>query len=134
MKSKDDDNKQDSWDCRFFPCGDSCCQHGVDVFSQERDLLIVAGLALASDFSGPETDEDGTSLYRTKKDKRGCVFLQTPRGCRLHSTGYKPSVCRAWPRTLDEARQAARQKYLPCFATRWGKRTAEVLKTNSADV
>ncbi len=109
----------DTWDCFSFPCKDSCCQHGADVFEHERDILIAAGIATAADFLLPETDETGITMYRTRKGPRGCVFLLDERGCRLHSSGHKPSVCSAWPRTFQEAKGAADDDYLPCFSLRY---------------
>jgi hypothetical protein len=32
MKKESEEKKVPQWDCFSFPCGDSCCQHGVDVF------------------------------------------------------------------------------------------------------
>jgi len=117
------------WDCFSFPCGDSCCQHGADVFAHERDYLISLGMASASDFSGPQTDETGDVLYRTKTGSRGCVFLLDQRGCRLHLSGHKPSVCREWPRNFQEARQAADKDYLPCFSLRYAQEIQNGKKT-----
>jgi hypothetical protein len=116
-----EEKKPDQWDCFSFPCGDSCCQHGADVFPRERDALISAGIARASDFTRPKIDEEGTKLYRTRKTSRGCVFLMEDRGCRLHVTGYKPSVCSEWPRNYEEARCAAGEGYLPCFSVRFSE-------------
>jgi Fe-S-cluster containining protein len=121
MNCKPEEKKISDWDCFSFPCGDSCCQHGADVFAHERDHLISSGLASASDFSGPQTDEMGDVLYRTKTGTRGCVFLQDDRGCRLHMSGHKPSVCREWPRNFKEAKQAAGKNYLPCFSVRYAR-------------
>lgn len=115
MKNESEEKEALQWDCFSFPCGDSCCQHGVDVFAHERDLLISAGKATAADFWRPKTDKTGTIMYRTRKGPRGCVFLQEERGCRLHISGHKPLVCRVWPRTFQEAKRAAGKNYLPCF-------------------
>lgn len=123
---KSDESPKEPWDCCSFPCGDSCCQHGADVFEKERDWLIQTGQAEATDFSGPRTDQDGDVMYRTKTGPRGCVFLQETRGCRLHASGHKPSVCREWPRNYQEACQAARSHYLPCFSQRYNKAAEEV--------
>jgi Fe-S-cluster containining protein len=124
MKNEEEKKKEKEsaqWDCVSFPCGDSCCQHGVDVFAHERDLLISAGTALESDFSGPNTDEDGAVMYRTQIGPRGCVFLMDGRGCRLHISGHKPLTCHVWPRTFQEAQCAAGEGYLPCFPLRYNK-------------
>lgn len=125
MQNESDENKGTPWDCFSFPCGDSCCQHGVDVFSHERELLISEGVATAADFSGPRTDRDGSVMYRTRKGPRGCVFLQDERGCRLHVSGHKPSVCCVWPRTFQEAKRAAGMGYLPCFPLQYNKGSAD---------
>jgi hypothetical protein len=115
------EEKPDQWDCFSFPCKDSCCQHGVDVFPSERDALIAAGVAKPSDFTKPKMDAEGTILYRTRKTARGCVFLMKDRGCRLHALGHKPSVCSQWPRNFEEAKRAAGDGYLPCFAARFSR-------------
>lgn len=107
------------WDCFSFPCKDSCCQYGVDVFADERDRLIRDGKATAGDFLGPKIDKTGTTMYRTRTRPRGCVFLLDERGCRLHSSGYKSQVCREWPRNYREAKRAAGKDYLPCFPHRY---------------
>ena len=121
MNNESEAKKMDEWDCFSFPCGDSCCQHGADVFAHERDLLISAGKASASDFSGPTTDKTGDILYRTRTGPRGCVFLMDERGCRLHVSGVKPSVCSVWPRNYREAKRAANENYLPCFSLRYNQ-------------
>ncbi|MEN6467852.1 MAG: YkgJ family cysteine cluster protein [Smithella sp.] len=119
MKNESEEKKETPWDCFSFPCGDSCCQHGADVFAHERDSLIAAGKATAADFLQPKTDKTGTTMYRTRVGARGCVFLLDERGCRLHIAGHKPSVCREWPRTFQEAKRAASDNYLPCFPHRY---------------
>ena len=121
MKNEAEEKELTQWDCVSFPCEDSCCQHGVDVFAHERDLLISVGKAIASDFSEPNTDETGTIMYRTQIGPRGCVFLMNERGCRLHISGHKPLVCHVWPRTFQEAMCAASEGYLPCFSLRYNK-------------
>lgn len=121
MKNKSSEKKEPEWDCFSFPCGDSCCQHGADVFAHERDLLISEGVATASDFLGPTTDETGETMYRTRIGTRGCVFLLEDRGCGLHIAGFKPSVCHEWPRTFQEAKRAASNNYLPCFPHRYNR-------------
>lgn len=129
MKNKSEEKNDPQWDCCSFPCGDSCCQHGVDVFEHERDLLIHAGKATASDFLQPTIDETGAILYRTRIGARGCVFLLDERGCRLHISGYKPSVCSEWPRTFQEAKRAAGENYLPCFPLRYPREPNNKSKT-----
>lgn len=119
--SETEEKEASPWDCCSFPCGDSCCQHGVDVFEHERNLLIAAGKASTADFLKPKTDKTGTTVYRTKTGPRGCVFLLDERGCSLHISGHKPSVCREWPRTFQEAKHAAGKDYLPCFSHRYGQ-------------
>ena len=121
MKTESEKNYCEPWDCFSFPCADSCCQYGVDVYPDERDMLIAEGMATASDFSGPAADEDGLPMYRTKQGSRGCIFLHNERGCKLHVSGHKPSVCRVWPRTFQEAKSAAGKGYLPCFALQYKK-------------
>ena len=122
MKNEAEEKELTQWDCVSFPCGDSCCQHGVDVFAHERDLLISVGTAIASDFSEPNTDETGTIMYRTQTGPRGCVFLMDGRGCRLHISGHKPLTCHVWPRDFEEAMCAAGEGYLPCFPHRYDKK------------
>jgi hypothetical protein len=129
MKKECEEKNAEMWDCFSFPCSDSCCQHGVDVLARERDLLISDGKATASDFLSPETDKTGATTYRTRKGPRGCVFLMDERGCKLHSSGHKPSVCCAWPRTFHEAKSAANDDYLPCFHLRYNLETKKKIKT-----
>ena len=119
MKNESKKKEMSQWDCFSFPCGDSCCQYGVDVFADERDRLIRAGKATADDFLGPKIDKDGTALYRTRTGRRGCVFLLDERGCSLHISGHKPRVCCEWPRNYQEAKRAAGKDYLPCFLHRY---------------
>lgn len=123
--NESEEKEAPEWDCCSFPCGDSCCQHGVDVFAHERDLLISTGKASAADFLRPKTDKSGTIVYRTRIGPRGCVFLLDERGCRLHISGHKPLVCREWPRTFQEAKRAAGKDYLPCFPHRYNQRINE---------
>jgi Fe-S-cluster containining protein len=125
MMSESKEKEVLEWDCVSFPCGDSCCQHGVDVFAHERDALISLGKATAADFLRPKTDKTGTKMYRTKIGSRGCVFLQDDRGCSLHISGHKPSVCCEWPRTFQEAKRAAGENYLPCFPHRYSQGKSE---------
>jgi Fe-S-cluster containining protein len=129
MKNELEEKNETQWDCFSFPCADSCCQHGADVFEKERDLLISAGIATASHFSGPKKDKTGTVLYRTQIGTRGCVFLMDDRGCRLHVSGHKPSVCCEWPRTFREAKRAAGEDYLPCFPLRYSQEPNNKNKT-----
>lgn len=129
MKNKSEEKKETEWDCCSFPCGDSCCQHGADVFAHERDSLISVGVATASDFLEPKTDKTGTTMYRTRVGARGCTFLQDERGCRLHISGHKPVVCCEWPRTFQEAKRAASEDYLPCFPLRYNRNPNNKTKT-----
>jgi hypothetical protein len=108
--------KQFNWTspCETFDCNDDCCQYGVDVEVEERDLLIANGLAKPGDFTGPE-EEDGFLMYRTELGPRGCIFLLPERGCRLHHTGYKPLVCKIFPRDEAELREAFEDGSMPCY-------------------
>ncbi|MEE9914109.1 MAG: YkgJ family cysteine cluster protein [Deltaproteobacteria bacterium] len=119
MKNELKKREASEWDCFSFPCQDSCCQYGADVFAHERDHLILVGKATAADFLTPETDKTGITTYRTQTGPRGCVFLLEERGCSLHVSGHKPQVCREWPRTFREAKSAANNDYLPCFPHRY---------------
>jgi Fe-S-cluster containining protein len=101
--------------CLSFRCTDQCCTYGADVEIEEYRLLIEHGLATPGEFTGPEEDE-GFWLYRTALGPRGCIFLLPERGCRLHNTGFKPSVCRVFPRDAAEAKEAYEDGYLPCVA------------------
>jgi hypothetical protein len=103
-------------DCLNFDCNDQCCQYGADVYPEEYAALLEAGLATQTDFTGPEEEEDGTLLYRTALDKRGCIFLKPTRGCRLHESGIKPYVCTIFPRDEEEAMEAHLDGYLSCIA------------------
>lgn len=104
-------------DCATFPCGDACCSAGVDVWPAERERLLSLGLATPDQFTGPETDDEGDVLFRTALGPRGCVFLVEPRGCRLHTTGAKPSVCTEVPRDGDEVEEMAAEAMMPCAAS-----------------
>ncbi len=107
-------------DCRTFPCKEECCSAGVDVWPEERQLLIDANLATEADFTGPELDEEDL-LYRTTLGSRGCVFLDAQRGCRLHVTGLKPSVCVDVPRDKEEVDEMFEENMMPCQKEwRWG--------------
>ncbi len=109
-----------SFDCRTFDCADACCHYGVDVFPNERQALLDAGLARAEDFIGPEQDEAGDWLYRTRTNEYGCVFLLRSRGCHLHPTGKKPSVCIIFPRDHEEAHESYQAGDLPCYPAMTG--------------
>jgi hypothetical protein len=100
-------------DCRTFPCKEECCSVGVDVWPDERERMLAAGVATAADFTGPTLDE-GDWLFRTALGPRGCVFLQPDRGCRLHAIGHKPSVCNAVPRDPEEVEHLHAEDMLPC--------------------
>ena len=102
--------------CLKFDCADLCCKYGVDVLPDEYANLISNHLADPSEFTGPEQDEDGVWLYRTVEGKRGCIFLSSARGCRLHDTPYKPIVCQLFPRDRAEALEAYQDGYLPCIS------------------
>jgi len=101
--------------CLTIHCKDECCRHGVDVVPEERASLISNNLANPADFTGPRTDEEGDVLYRTQLGPRGCVFLLSARGCRLHSSGQKPSVCKEFPRDAEEIQEAYEAGDLPCL-------------------
>ncbi len=101
--------------CLKIDCADLCCKYGVDVLPEEYANLIAQHLAEPGEFTGPEADEDGTMLYRTVEGKRGCIFLSSTRGCRLHDTQYKPIVCQLFPRDRAEALEAFQDGYLPCI-------------------
>jgi hypothetical protein len=82
--------------------------------------MIDDGVAGAPDFTGPELD-DGDLLYRTALGARGCVFLEPARGCRLHTIGYKPSVCSEVPRDAEEVAELDGYQMLPCHREwKWG--------------
>jgi hypothetical protein len=108
----------ESPDCMTYPCAQDCCSHGADVWPFERDALIAAGEAVGEQFTGPEVDDEGDSLYRTAVGASGCVFLKGEgRGCRLHFTGLKPEVCRVVPRDADEAEEMHGDGQLPCIGS-----------------
>ncbi|HEX9295650.1 MAG TPA: YkgJ family cysteine cluster protein [Polyangiaceae bacterium] len=107
-------------DCTTFACKEECCSAGVDVWPEERQRMIDDGVAKADDFTGPELDEEEW-LYRTAIGPRGCVFLQPERGCRLHTIGYKPSVCVQVPRDAEEVAELLDYGMLPCHDHwKWG--------------
>jgi hypothetical protein len=101
--------------CLTFACADDCCTYGADVEIREQRLLIENNLAVPEEFTGPEED-GGVMLYRTALGPRGCIFLLPDRGCRLHNTPFKPSVCLVFPRDTEEAKEAFEDGYLPCVA------------------
>lgn len=102
--------------CLQINCADLCCRYGVDVLPEEYENLIAHHLADPAEFTGPEADEeDGAMLYRTAEGTRGCIFLSSTRGCRLHNTQYKPIVCQLFPRDRAEALEAYQDGYLPCI-------------------
>jgi len=99
--------------CLTFACADDCCTYGADVEIEEHQKLIEHHLAVPEEFTGPEED-GGVMLYRTALGPRGCIFLLPERGCRLHNTPFKPSVCLVFPRDTEEALEAFEDGYLPC--------------------
>ena len=101
-------------DCMETDCADACCRYGVDVLAEEYERIISLNIASYKEFTKPYIS-DGDILYRTRIRKRGCIFLQPQRGCRLHSTGHKPITCLSFPKNLQEAREAYQDGYLPCF-------------------
>jgi hypothetical protein len=111
--------------CMTIHCEDECCRHGVDVLPEERAALIANNLASPNDFTGPQEDEVGDLLYRTQRGPRGCVFLLPTRGCRLHSSGQKPSVCKDFPRDAEEILEAYQAGDLPCLDYGGGQKYAK---------
>ena len=103
-------------DCETFPCREQCCSEGCDVWPHEREALLQHGIAQVSDFDEGYEDDEGDWLFRTALGPRGCVFLSEQRGCRLHTTGLKPAVCIAVPRSIPEADEMAAEGMLPCRA------------------
>ena len=83
------------------------------MFADERQRMLDNAVATPENFTGPEDDE-GDLLYRTALGPRGCVFLHPNRGCRLHGTGYKPSVCSEVPRDAEEIAELVGYEMLPC--------------------
>jgi len=84
------------------------------VWPAERDALLASGLARSSDFDEGYEDEEGDFLFRTALGARGCTFLESTRGCRLHTSGLKPAVCAAVPRDTREADEMKADGMLPC--------------------
>jgi hypothetical protein len=101
-------------DCGTYPCRDDCCSEGCDVWPAERDALLSSGLAQPSDFDEGYEDDEGDFHFRTSLGSRGCTFLESTRGCRLHTTGLKPAVCSAVPRDAREADEMYADHMLPC--------------------
>jgi len=66
-------------DCVSFPV-EILVANTVSMYSRTRGIFDFCRTAIASDFSGPNTDETGTIMYRTQKGPRGCVFLMDGRG------------------------------------------------------
>jgi hypothetical protein len=116
--------------CLTFACADDCCTYGADVEIKEHKLLIEHNLAKPGEFSGPEED-GGVMLYRTALGPRGCIFLLPDRGCRLHSSKFKPSVCIVFPRDMEEAKEAFEDGYLPCVREELAKAAAAQGKKRS---
>ncbi|NLF40889.1 YkgJ family cysteine cluster protein [bacterium] len=109
----------DEFDCLGFDCRDACCRYGADVYPAEMKRLIDAGLARPSDFTGPDVDEEDEVMYRTRATRKGCVFLGPGRGCRLHATKLKPSVCSTFPLDEEEALEMHEEGAFPCYHLRF---------------
>jgi hypothetical protein len=107
--------------CGF--CGDSCCQHGVDVSVVERDRILAAADHLEPLVGVPRTewfvdglvadaDFPGGAATRTRVVDGGCVFLRRgARGCSLHASAMargedyhvlKPMVSTLFPVTFGD--------------------------------
>jgi Fe-S-cluster containining protein len=119
--------------CLEINCADLCCKYGVDVLPEEYDNLISHNLAQPGEFTGPEEDEEGVLLYRTREGKRGCVFLSDTRGCRLHNTQYKPSTCLVFPRDRAEALEAYQDGYLPCIRHYLGREELKEIQSSRSN-
>jgi Fe-S-cluster containining protein len=120
--------------CLKIDCADLCCKYGVDVLPEEYENLIAHHLAEPAEFTGPEADEeDGVMLYRTAEGTRGCIFLSSSRGCRLHNTQYKPIVCQLFPRDKAEALEAYQDGYLPCINHYMGREVQTERPSPSTD-
>jgi hypothetical protein len=104
-------------DCSKFSCDDACCRFGVDVWPEEAENLIAAGVATAADFTGPEADDAGDVLFRTALGPRGCVFLKDGRGCRLHGTPLKPITCVKMPSSDEDIEYMLADGIMPCCET-----------------
>ena len=104
-------------------CGDSCCQHGVDVSVVERDRILAHADELEPLVGSPrerwftptivrDADFPGGASTRTTVVDGGCVFLQRDaRGCVLHALALrrgedyhavKPMVSTLFPVTFGE--------------------------------
>jgi len=106
------------FDCMTFPCEDGCCRLGVHVSEQEKERILASGLGSEEDFDPhPILEEDGT-YYHTRVSVRGCVFLQSTRGCRLHEHKVKPAICCNFPYDLEDAQVMFDESAMPCFAQR----------------
>jgi hypothetical protein len=114
MQDESIDHNSQRLPCLKFGCADLCCKYGVDVLPEEYASLIANHVTDPSEFTGPEEDEDGVWLYRTVEGKRGCIFLSSTRGCRLHDTQSKPIVCQRSPRDRAEALEAYQDGDLSC--------------------
>jgi Fe-S-cluster containining protein len=107
--------------CSF--CGDSCCQHGVDVSVVERDRILAEADRLAPLVRAPreqwfvpgevpDADFPGGAATRTAVVDGGCVFLRAgARGCALHAFSLsrgedyhalKPMVSALFPVTFGD--------------------------------
>lgn len=107
--------------CGF--CGDSCCQHGVDVAVVERDRILAAADALEAVVGTPreawfvagvveDADFPGGAATRTAVVDGACVFrLAHARGCALHAHALrlgadyhaiKPMVSTLFPVTFGD--------------------------------
>ena len=104
-----------TFDCMTFPCQDGCCRLGVRATEAEKNRIIASGLGTEADFDPhPIVEEDGV-YYHTQVTERGCVFLQSDRGCRLHEQGIKPEICICFPYDLEDAQEMYEEGAMPCF-------------------
>jgi hypothetical protein len=104
-----------TFNCMTFPCEDGCCTLGVRPTEAEKTCIISSGLGTDNDFDPHPIMEDDGVHYHTKVTTRGCVFLQFPRGCRLHGHGVKPQRCIDFPLYFKDAQEMFDQDVLPCF-------------------
>jgi hypothetical protein len=103
------------FDCMTFPCKDDCCTLGTRATEAEKIRIISSGLGTENDFDPhPITEDDGIH-YHTKATTRGCVFLRSTRGCKLHEHGIKPKICLIFPADLKDAREMFDEDAMPCF-------------------
>lgn len=106
--------------CGF--CGDSCCNHGVDVEVTTMNAILrsadalepIVGAPRAQWFTGAEKDADmpGGASVRTRVRDGMCVFRsRSARGCVLHSFALeqgrdyhelKPMVSALFPVTFGD--------------------------------